>query len=446
MLPMSLGIVYLSQSYFESPGTAMKSTFTGMVLSLCLAIGSQVCTAQIKQVTPPDQLVTFGDATVVRYRVGTTLTAARGPVKNVFAMMAVPLECPEQEVLIVDEDISTAVDSVEYRMLGEGVKQMLITIPYLAAGEEAHALVTFEVRTRTILPPEEKIIESLVIPKKVDRDQKRYLGRSDYIQSSDSKIRRTLKEILFPEETAAAETGVKPQDETQDESAEEEAASSPELRARAPHPKLSGLLTARQGEAESKATDSPTSLLTQPPAVTPPTNVEGSKETPPTNVEGSEKSSPQSPAPSPQPLTDWHKVEKLYDYVISTVKYLEGEDQSALETLQKKQGDCHDISALFVALCRAAKIPARMVWVHEHQYAEFALADAVGNLHWFPCESAGIRAFGEMPTPRVIMQKGDNFRIPERPRERFRYASEFLTADPIPGSGRPKQKFIREAL
>ncbi len=87
-----------------------------------------------------------------------------------------------------------------------------------------------------------------------------------------------------------------------------------------------------------------------------------------------------------------------------------------------------------------------MVWVHEHQYAEFCLEDAKGELHWFPVESSGSRAFGEMPLARVIMQKGDNFRIPERPGEAFRYASEFLIGSPVDGSGKPTVRYIREKL
>ena len=70
---------------------------------------------------------------------------------------------------------------------------------------------------------------------------------------------------------------------------------------------------------------------------------------------------------------------------------------------------------------------------------------AEGQGHWYPVESAGTRSFGEMPLARVVMQKGDNFTVPER-RERLRYASDYLLGVQTPGSGKPTAKYIREPL
>jgi hypothetical protein len=333
---------------------------------------------------PADPFRTYGDTIAVRYRVGASIEASRGPVRDIVAMVAVPFECDEQEVIVAEEDISTEIASVDYRTLNGGARQMVITIPYLPGGTEAHAILTFEVRTKVILPPDEELTAQLVPPKKPDRELKRYLGRSPYIQHNHGKIRRTLKDIFAPKEKAEEET--------------EE-------------------LTATRSPSEAER------VFTEP-----------------ADTEKSEV------AENPATLTTWQRVEKIYDHVQGTIEYVEGEDQSAVETLDKGTGDCHDISALFVALCRADKIPARMVWVHEHQYPEFCLADAEGKLHWFPSESSGMRAFGEMPTARVIMQKGDNFQVPERPRDTLRYASDYLIGLPVEGSGKPKVRYIREML
>jgi hypothetical protein len=51
-----------------------------------------------------------------------------------------------------------------------------------------------------------------------------------------------------------------------------------------------------------------------------------------------------------------------------------------------------------------------------------------------------------MPLARTILQKGDNFRVPERKRERLRYASDFMIGLPTPGGGRPKVNYIREQI
>ena len=143
--------------------------------------------------------------------------------------------------------------------------------------------------------------------------------------------------------------------------------------------------------------------------------------------------------------SDWEKIEKIYDAVLEKIEYVEGPDKGAVEALTDKQADCQGRSAVFIAVCRANKIPARMVWVNGHCYPEFYLEHAEGAGHWYPCESAGSRAFGEMPLCRTILQKGDNFRVPER-KEKLRYASDFLIGLPTPGGGKPKVKYIRETV
>jgi transglutaminase-like putative cysteine protease len=338
-----------------------------------------VASGQIAE-APADPFRQYGETVVTNYRVGASIEAKRGGVRDIIAMVAVPFECDEQEVLVTDEDISPEVDKVEYRVLDGGARQMLIRIPELPNGVEAHAYLTFEVRTKAVLPLDKELASQLVKPKKLDRDMKRYVGRSPYVQSNHGKIRRTLKEIFNPK----PETKDAKKDDDNDVE-----------------------LTSAEEDTDSEVTPS------------------------------------FKPA---EELTAWERVEKIYDYVQGHIEYLEGEDQSAVDVLESGKGDCHDVSALFVALCRADKIPARMVWVHEHQYPEFCLADAEGNLHWFPCESSGMRAFGEMPNPRVIMQKGENFRVPERPGEALRYASDYFIGRPLDGGGKPRVLFKREQL
>jgi hypothetical protein len=140
----------------------------------------------------------------------------------------------------------------------------------------------------------------------------------------------------------------------------------------------------------------------------------------------------------------WAKVEAIYDWVRDHVKYEDSELKGALRALNDKSGDCEELSSLFIAMCRAQKIPARTVWVPGHCYPEFYLVDAEGNGHWYPCQAAGARAFGGIPEERPILQKGDNFRDPDRPKEKLRYVSEYLTGKG--GGGRPKVKFVQEVV
>ena len=343
-----------------------------MVLAACT--WTQSAWAQILR-AESDPYQRFGETNLTRYRVGASITARRGPVQNIVAMVAVPLECSEQDVQIIQTDASADVH-YDYRLLSRGgARQLVLEIPYLPPGEEAHAIVTFEVRTRTILPPND--VTQLRIPKSPSRDLKPYLGKSPYIETRHPKIKKALREALASLEDAEPVTEV-------DTEGSEVGAEQPPL-------------TARQ-------------LPT-----------------------------------SPDKINDWQRVEAIYDFVQNSIEYLQGPDKSAVKTLQDGVGDCQNISALFVALCRTHKIPARIVWVHEHNYAEFCLVDSEGAPHWFPCESSGRRAFGEMPLARTILQKGDNFRVPERPKERLRYASNYMVAEAL-GSSRPKVRYIQEQL
>ncbi len=137
----------------------------------------------------------------------------------------------------------------------------------------------------------------------------------------------------------------------------------------------------------------------------------------------------------------WEQVRAIFDWVRDNVEYRQveettrrflGKDEArikgALQVLEDKFGDCDEMASLFVALCRAKKIPARGIWVVGHSYCEFYLEDADGQGHWFPCEiSGGNDDFGRMPSPRPILQKGDSFRVKGETKP-CRYLQPTLTA------------------
>ncbi|MEQ1826835.1 MAG: transglutaminase-like domain-containing protein [Pirellula sp.] len=114
-----------------------------------------------------------------------------------------------------------------------------------------------------------------------------------------------------------------------------------------------------------------------------------------------------------EPKTAWEQVEKLYDWVRTNIQYRKGDLRQIKEALKDKHGDCEEMTGIFVALCRASKIPARCVWIPQHCYPEFYLVDPQGQGHWFPCQVAGDRQFGQMHDYRPILQKGDRFKVPE---------------------------------
>jgi hypothetical protein len=281
----------------------------------------------------------FGDARAQRFRVGMIVGATAGSLRDIYATMPVPGEWPEQQVRVVEEDVSADVRSLRYRTLPTGISQMIVEIPSLKAGTQARAIVTFELTRAAILPPEDTA--ALLVPAKPDRALRIFIGPSPFIESRHPKIKQLAK----------------------------------------------------------STTDG---------------------------------------------LAGWAKVEKIYDTVRETVEYRNGELKGAARALADGWGDCEELTCLFIAMCRSEGIPARTVWVEGHCYPEFYLAEAAGDGHWFPCQAAGTRAFGEMPDQLPILQKGDNFRDADRPGKPLRYMSEFIRGSAVNGGGGPQVEWVRE--
>lgn len=313
--------------------------FARVIVAAVAALGAATASGQFVDAEAVASGPRLGDARPQRFRVGLIVAAAGGSLRDIYATMPVPGEWPEQQVRVVEEDMSPDVRSLRYRTLPTGVSQMIVDIPSLRAGTKAKAVVTFELMRSAILSPEDT--SALLIPAKPDRDLRIFLGPSPYIESRHPKIKQLAE----------------------------------------------------------------------------------------TTTEG---------------LEGWGKVEKIYDTVRETVEYRNGELKGAARALADGWGDCEELTCLFIAMCRSEGIPARTVWVEGHCYPEFYLEDAAGTGHWFPCQAAGARAFGEMPDQLPILQKGDNFRDSDRPGKPLRYMSEFIRGSAVNGGGAPQVEWIRE--
>jgi len=307
--------------------------YTVSLLAIWLALFAGVARAD-------DRGIRLGEPKASQWRFGVVVRAA-GATTGIKATLPVPMDWPEQAVEIVQEEKSPGIGGVTYRTLNGGVKQMIVTIPRLSAGEEASAVMTFEINKREILEPAETVLYQ--IPAKNNRELAKFLQPSPYIESKDARITALAEELAAGKE---------------------------------------------QG---------------------------------------------------------WERTAAIFDWVRANVKYEFAEQiKPAVAALKDGQGDCEELSSLFVALCRASKIPARAVWVPGHTYPEFYLVDDRGQGHWFPCQAAGAkREFGSMHEDRPILQKGDNFLVPEE-RGPQRYVKQFLSAKNAAAS--PEVKFVMERV
>jgi transglutaminase-like putative cysteine protease len=285
--------------------------------------------------------IRLSEPTTSTWRFGVVVRAAGGPVRGILATTPVPMDWPEQTVKVVREEKTASVGRVSYRTLDGGVKQMLVSIPRLAAGDEASAVVTLEIDKRNILEPESTA--GYRPPPRSSREIAKFLLPSPYIESTDPKIKSLAGEIATGKEAG------------------------------------------------------------------------------------------------------WEQTAAAFDWVRANVRYEFAEQiKPAVDALQDGQGDCEELSSLVIALCRASKIPARAVWVPGHCYPEFYLVDEAGQGHWFPCQAAGAdRQFGSMVEDRPILQKGDNFKVPEE-RGPQRYVKQYLSAKDA--AAPPDVRFILERI
>lgn len=396
--------------------------------------GNKLGASSADETEPSDSAPTYGEPIVTRMRIGARVEAKGGDVRNIFIMVAAPLDCPEQEVKVVDEEAEN-VGTVEFRTLPEikafepGAKQMLIAVPQLGARQIALAATTYEILTKPVFAPKETA--KLKIPAKPEKQLKTFLSASPLIPDNDRKIKSAVEDALaFRVKRGTAGSTLQrvdgqPMTLTGSEIADAEEIGSLAVDASAAKkkkaPKEKDEKADAKGEEEEKL------------------SVEERR--------AKIKEEAEATAAGIEKLTDWERVEALYDYVRENVKYLDGApDLSATQVLKDKEADCHGLSALFVSMCRTMNVPARMVWVDNHQYAEFYLEDEeTGKGYWYPAQLAGTRAFGSMPTPKVVFQKGDNFRVPERRRERLRYATDHTTLQ-ASSKHKPRVVYLREPL
>lgn len=130
----------------------------------------------------------------------------------------------------------------------------------------------------------------------------------------------------------------------------------------------------------------------------------------------------------------WEEVKGIFEWVNTNIEVdPDGEINDSTQAFLDKKGSPEDVTGLFVGLCRLHKVPARTVWVEGAVQAEFYLVDDEGIGAWFPVKFSGIAEFGSDSNPAIILQKGDNFRVPEK-KDALRYVSESLV---VTGSAAP---------
>ena len=136
-----------------------------------------------------------------RWRVGMVVTATGAPCGGIVGTITVPTEWPEQKFRVVNEEVTRGV-RVRYQMIEDAARQMTVSIPRLAAGQEAKAILTFELKIGWEAPAADTSGYVLPDPKKLDRTLRPYLRPSPLIESADPQIKALAEQVGVKEPDA----------------------------------------------------------------------------------------------------------------------------------------------------------------------------------------------------------------------------------------------------
>jgi transglutaminase-like putative cysteine protease len=139
------------------------------------------------------------------------------------------------------------------------------------------------------------------------------------------------------------------------------------------------------------------------------------------------------------PKHPFEQAQAFAEWVPKNIKPQIGSYTSVTAALDDRRGDCEEMAAVFVALCRSVGIPARLVWVPNHNWAEFYLTDNDSKGHWIPAHTACYSWFGYNGAHELVLQKGDRFTPPEK-RKQVRLLADWTRYS---GSA-PKVRYLAE--
>lgn len=138
-------------------------------------------------------------------------------------------------------------------------------------------------------------------------------------------------------------------------------------------------------------------------------------------------------------LHPWKLVERAQSWINEHIRRQPGPFIGVINALERNAGDCEEMAGIIVALCRATNIPARLVWVPNHNWSEIYLTDHSGQGHWIPMHTGCYQWLGWTGVHELVIQKGDRVTPPHETRP------QRLLGDWHQWSGRkPTAKFIAE--
>ncbi|QDU76413.1 Transglutaminase-like superfamily protein [Bremerella volcania] len=167
-------------------------------LSYSLVILLAICTNAIAQFGPvetPAAQLADGDT----FETGFTLQVS-GQALGVTATFPVPTNWEDQQAELVHQELHPNGANLRFVNL-DGTRQARVDIPRLSGGDTAKVLLRFRVARKAITPPSEPQQLTLPATKDLDRDQRKYLLPSPFVESRDAKITGVANSLALPDAT-----------------------------------------------------------------------------------------------------------------------------------------------------------------------------------------------------------------------------------------------------
>ncbi|PQO27417.1 hypothetical protein C5Y96_17920 [Blastopirellula marina] len=167
-------------------------------LCYCFAFILAICgnaLAQFGPVETPSAKLTDGTT----FETGFTLQVS-GQASGIAATFPVPANWDDQQAELVHQEIHPSSANLRFVNL-DGTRQARVEIPRLSAGDTAKVLLRFRVARQAVSPPSEPQQLTLPASKDLDRDQRKYLLPSPFIESRDTKITGAANSLAMPNAT-----------------------------------------------------------------------------------------------------------------------------------------------------------------------------------------------------------------------------------------------------
>ncbi len=136
----------------------------------------------------------YSEPETVYFEFGLKITS-KGSSTGITGTVPIPVDWPEQEITVVEERKTDNVRKLTYKESSNRIKQLVIKVNQMGAGEVAQGSVVLKVNKRNIILPASP--EELKLAQRIPGKVRQFLKPSPYIESKHAKIKQLAKTVAI---------------------------------------------------------------------------------------------------------------------------------------------------------------------------------------------------------------------------------------------------------